>query len=257
VCAGLDFDRFQQGAFFVTLTYHLQWGDHKQTKRQLQAFFKRLFRKWPTIGILWKLEPQERGAPHFHLIVWLWSAVYQAYSSEFRRWCQHAWSQVVGEGWNKHHRKHGCSVERVDNSQPGRLMRYLSKYVCKGWTSEQPTGRVWGIVGRIPAAVVCKIALMGFDDVVALTRRVRGWGKRSRYCGRITSNWRSYLLWGRGASMMQLLRCLGVVILPNSHTTYEISGQTIKQQDVPSRAGREPSSAVATARAMKQLSWIN
>ena len=57
-------------ALFVTLTYPSDWpGDPARWKRDLDAFGKWICRFAPGVGAIWKLEPQQRGAPHFHLLV--------------------------------------------------------------------------------------------------------------------------------------------------------------------------------------------
>lgn len=53
---------------FVTLTYGSAYPDAKTAKGHLRAFLKRLARRWP-VGGVWRLEFQERGAPHFHLLL--------------------------------------------------------------------------------------------------------------------------------------------------------------------------------------------
>lgn len=57
-------------AQFITLTYHSNQKDAQTAKRHLRAFLKRLYRRWGNTPALWKLEPQKRGAWHFHLLIW-------------------------------------------------------------------------------------------------------------------------------------------------------------------------------------------
>src|SRR5438445_4731657 len=58
-------------ASFVTLTYPaIYTEDWKQWKNDLDNFFKRIERKYSyLVGLVWRIEFQKRGAPHFHLIV--------------------------------------------------------------------------------------------------------------------------------------------------------------------------------------------
>ena len=58
-------------AIFVTLTYHLTWPSPRDTKRDLDTFLHGLKRRHPECSGIWKLEPQSRGAPHFHLMVFM------------------------------------------------------------------------------------------------------------------------------------------------------------------------------------------
>lgn len=127
----------------VTLTYPGEFsGDSKVWKRDLDAFAKRLERSdWGPSYFVWKLEPQKRGAPHFHLLLWGIKA-----SPSFREWLSQTWFEVVGSGDPRHLRA-GTNAEWV-RSHRG-VMRYASKYLGKvipgreveGW--DRP-GRFWG-----------------------------------------------------------------------------------------------------------------
>ncbi len=58
--------------YFVTLTYHNAWPKDRQgRKRHLDAFRKRLERVYGQFPAVWRLEFQKRGAPHYHLLMWL------------------------------------------------------------------------------------------------------------------------------------------------------------------------------------------
>jgi len=54
---------------FVTLTYPSTYPTAKRAKEHLRAFLKRLKRAYGRVGAIWRLEFQERGAPHFHLLL--------------------------------------------------------------------------------------------------------------------------------------------------------------------------------------------
>jgi len=54
--------------FFCTLTYHQTIPENFEGyKKHLDTFLKRLFRRFPMAGVIWKLEFQKRGFAHFHL----------------------------------------------------------------------------------------------------------------------------------------------------------------------------------------------
>ena len=135
---------------FITLTYPEVFPDPKTSKRHLDVFFKRLSRAFPGHGTVWKLEPQQRGAPHFHLMTWGcdFSAV-----AEFVPW---AWFPIAGGGDLNHLLWHGGKLGNQHCVQQVRkfegVRSYASKYLGKtfevaGW-SEQWTGRFWGVVNR-------------------------------------------------------------------------------------------------------------
>ena len=133
---------------FVTLTYPNEFPEMKQAKRDLDNFFKRFERSFPNAGVMWKLEPQERGAPHFHLLVWGcdWQMLFP--------WTVREWFEVAGRGDEKHWKFHAGEygnkkcVERVRSFKG--VWSYASKYLGKtfevaGW-SDKWTGRYWGVV---------------------------------------------------------------------------------------------------------------
>jgi hypothetical protein len=55
---------------FITLTYPFEFPSPIASKKHLDIFIKRLLRAFPEIGLIWKLEPQQRGAPHYHIMAW-------------------------------------------------------------------------------------------------------------------------------------------------------------------------------------------
>jgi len=130
---------------FVTLTYPGEWsGDPRRWKRDLDAFLKRLCRRYPDCSGVWKLEPQKRGAPHFHLLVfgvpWI--------SAD---WLSRVWWEVVGSG-DEAHLRAGTRVERV-RTRNG-VFRYAAKYLGKTMDVQdlpacwENPGRWWGVWGR-------------------------------------------------------------------------------------------------------------
>ena len=63
--------------FFITLTYHKNYRDPKGSKKHLNRFLMKIRRHCEAAGCadrfayVWKMEPQERGAVHFHLAMWI------------------------------------------------------------------------------------------------------------------------------------------------------------------------------------------
>jgi len=129
---------FSNGLLFVTLTYPSEFPtDYKEYKAHLRAFLKRLYRKiGKELPVLWRLEFQKRGAPHFHLIVW-------GISRLDLQWLSRAWYNVVGSGDEKHLLA-GTNVKSVRDRRL--VLSYVSKYMAKGMAlPDAMTGRVWGI----------------------------------------------------------------------------------------------------------------
>ena len=138
---------------FVTLTYPGEFPTVARAKRDLKILLQRFKRKFTAVSGIWKLEPQERGAPHYHCLVW---GVPEA---ELLHWIAFTWYDISGAGDRNHllfhlgllPRSKPC-VSRV-RSWRG-VWAYASKYLGKtfevaGWT-DQWTGRFWGSWGTLP-----------------------------------------------------------------------------------------------------------
>lgn len=129
---------------FVTLTYPGEFPtDSKVWKRHLDNFSRALAHIGKgRIGAIWKLEPQKRGAPHFHLLVWGVRNL-----KRFRQWLALVWYRIVGSGDERHLRV-GTQAAQV-RSQRG-VVSYATKYMGKlidgdGWDNP---GRFWGVLHR-------------------------------------------------------------------------------------------------------------
>ena len=139
---------------FVTLTYPRVWNeDHRQWKRNLKAFAIWLYR-WSNgrASAVWKLELQDRSAPHFHLLVYGVPFLHHALLAR-------VWYRIVASG-DVNHLVAGTSVEAI-RSRRG-VMSYASKrYMGKEWDSERSLGRCWGVLNRsaLPLSPVRRIYL--------------------------------------------------------------------------------------------------
>lgn len=169
-------DGFRHRCTFLTLTAR-NFFHPRQFKVHMQTFFKRLGRKAPLLSIIWRLEYQERGAPHVHCIV---------YNAPFidKKWIQDAWGEIIGQ------ERPFTRIESIHSYK--KLMSYASKYAAKldssGFNNvtyltdgvgiaeygEKTPGRVWGVYNRIclPFAV---------ENVVTIPLDGAWWMLR-RYC---------------------------------------------------------------------------
>jgi len=103
---------------FITLTYMENWPDANRAKENLRAFLERVRRKHKNASGIWRMEFQERGAPHFHIIFFdlpFWK----------KESIQEVWAEIIGEKG----RKPFTRIEMV-RSHKG-LMAYVSKYTAK------------------------------------------------------------------------------------------------------------------------------
>ncbi|MDR3402185.1 MAG: hypothetical protein P4L99_06765 [Chthoniobacter sp.] len=196
---------------FVTLTYPHEWdNDPLAWKSDLDTFGKWLLRVYPVASFIWKLEPQKRGAPHFHLLV---------YGIPFLPWQTLAvrWAEIVNEcklpkNFPTERGKYGAHLfhEWVRNSIENRdvadhilagvkveairshkgVMCYCSKkYMGKecalpeGW---EKVGRFWGVVGRknLPRSRVMEVEISR-DAFARVRRTARRWfaSKGLKRCG--------------------------------------------------------------------------
>ncbi len=145
----IDQGRCRAGDFaFVTLTYPRAFPTASASKIDLDNFLKRLEREHGLRWLIWKLEPQQRGAPHYHLLVHVGASFDPA---KLCAWVAHAWHDLAGGGDANHLKWHlgllgnrPC-VEQVRDWQG--VGNYAAKYLGKtslGDEEWQHPGRFWG-----------------------------------------------------------------------------------------------------------------
>jgi hypothetical protein len=156
------------GIGFLTLTYPGIWSpDPKQWKRNLDNVRAAVARHWGKTEWVWKLEPQRRGAPHFHLLAYLPESITKDLKpfknrknckrwrgsklTEFRKWCDDTWYRIVGSG-DERHRRAGVQVQIASAAAAA---RYAGKYIGKECQFVDPEtgeilspGRFWGRKNR-------------------------------------------------------------------------------------------------------------
>lgn len=181
---------------FVGLTYP---GDHwpedpAQWAQDLENFYARLCRSraWANIAMMWRKEPQKRGAPHFHCFI---------FGLKFLPW------QWVGATWAEittGNPKTCCRVEKLRSWRGA--MFYASKYMAKraddgaGATFTTATGtpltevgRHWGVMGRKHLPVTWRryaLALGQFHWMRRqIARYIRSKGRNHRVRGRSSGLW--------------------------------------------------------------------
>lgn len=190
--AEIDFDGWAGGPFaMVTLTLPGDWLAVAPTGRHMKRALER-FRwryRWYTQQrwqAAWKLEFQQRGAPHFHLLMKppaLVSALgYEAglgYDDvPFERWLSKAWADSVG-ATGEEYKRHVRAGTNVDfgyrTTDPKRIAVYFLKHSAKTQDSKEyqhfvpeawrlpgnGPGRFWGVAGleRTRASVELEAAV--------------------------------------------------------------------------------------------------
>jgi hypothetical protein len=209
-----------QPVYFCTLTYPAEWPyDPQRWKRNLDSFHKALRRtaiarfQWA----VWRLEPQRRGAPHFHLVIGFIDEPVLAF---LRQEVRETWTRIVHSDVSF---IGNCrvDVQRVylhEKDGQKRLLDYLSKYVGKrqptrrfldGETGEiLASGRMWGKWGKLPLADPVEVQL-GVTDYIILMRRIRKMFSKDRWLGQANLGWVNWLAYIPATTMRQLLRGLG------------------------------------------------
>ncbi len=137
--------------YFVTLTYHHDWPeDPGERKEQVKGLKKRIERVWGSVSYIYRQEHQRRGAPHFHLLLWL-HAPEQHIQHPGQRLMRLQnniswwWNEIADPG-NMKHLDAGTNVSSCRNLR--HLNGYLSKYVAKVETLAAgigAAGKSWGI----------------------------------------------------------------------------------------------------------------
>lgn len=172
--------------YWVTLTYPQRFPtDSQEYKADLDAFLKRLKRKFGEVEYIWRLEFQKRGAPHYHLILFLpdWEGKIQY----LRKWISRNWYEVAQRFWDRKDEKHlkaGTNCKRIKNYR--QLISYVSKYMgkCDDKVKDTP-GRVWAAStnwgDHIGSVVVSGKGLVRFIRIIRGYIKSQGSKKMAKY----------------------------------------------------------------------------
>jgi hypothetical protein len=121
------FRAFRGRIIFVTLTYpHEYPEDPEVCKNHLKALRKRLQREYESFAAFWRLGMQERGAWHFHLLLFVGPSVGSV--GELRRFISSSWYEVTGKVSGGHLRA-GTRVEVVKKWK--QVTSYVERYMAK------------------------------------------------------------------------------------------------------------------------------
>ena len=191
------FDRLRRDAkaTFLTLTYHERDPGAEEAKEHLHAFVQDLRRRYDRIGVslIWRMEWQESGTIHFHLLLF---GLWWEKPGYFKR----IWHRITGEDdaarralygptssprWGRveldgvqirdvypgaPHRGMGAWVEQMgDEVEEEKIRNYVAKYHCKQDSHAPPqsdwTGRHWGVRFRenLPIAPVTNVVRISYQ----------------------------------------------------------------------------------------------
>ena len=174
--------------YFVTLTYHEDWPKApSEWKAQLKALTKRIERVWGSVTLLWRLEFQKRGAPHFHLLLWL-------HDPQGREWhptqrllqlqnnISWFWNAIV-DPHNPAHLAAGTNVQGCRNLR--HMNAYLSKYMAKPEQlveGQTPPGRFWGKWRAVWLPIEPVVSWINERQFVQLRRVLARKSRQRIYC---------------------------------------------------------------------------
>jgi len=171
--AGLQ-RRSLSGSAFMTLTYPGEFPsptEHATYKRHLRHFYTLMIQRWPSCSGVWKLEFQQRGAAHYHILAFGLSHVPEL---ELRDWILATWFRVVGSGIEAHS-KAGTRLDIVRTVVGA--MGYMAKYIAKDDQTRPGdfTGRYWGSFNEknLPTAEQETLELVGSKRVAMVRRWMR------------------------------------------------------------------------------------
>jgi hypothetical protein len=171
--ASINWDRFQAKAYFLTLTYPDDWPDDPQIwKRNLDTLGKRLGRRYPGRSAIWRMEFQGRGAPHFHLILFLPRPTRDTLG-DLRSFVARAWYEVCGSICEEHLNA-GTQVRQISSSK--RLKHdalYLAKTGEKLGDDVPNPGKTWGVWGRNQIPVHWETVRITIKEAYKLRRILR------------------------------------------------------------------------------------
>lgn len=213
-------------AHALTLTWHNGFSpEPAKWHAQLHSWEVKLSRDWAAFGpsLVWMQEFQERGAPHFHVVV-CWKR--EPVLAQLRRWVAASWNAIAEPG-DEQHRRAGTRVDRIEarhSKGAKKLLVYLVKHAGKskqkhrrdpGSGEDLPTGKMWDVFGELPQLVLADVDLAA-GELVQLWRRLRRWGRASSFLSRMGKQFPGGVVIGAGPDLAQLLRGLAGVDPPRA-----------------------------------------
>jgi hypothetical protein len=170
------FRAFKGRVLFVTLSYSHEYPqDPQDCKAHLKALRKRLQRRYGAFAAFWRLGIQQRGAFHFHLLLF----VEPSFGSidQLRRFISRSWYEVTGRV-SEGHLRAGTRVEAAKRWK--QATSYVERYLAK--PEEFPeglqTGRIWGVWNKELLPVRWETVEVSFRDALKIRRIYRKLAKR-------------------------------------------------------------------------------
>jgi len=110
---------------FLTLTFGDAWpGTAADCEKVFERFKKRLYRRWRAGSMIWRKEFQERGAPHYHGMLFGFPFIP-------KEWIQEAWTECAAEYCTEEELEKGLFTRIELMINPRKCLNYVSKYLSK------------------------------------------------------------------------------------------------------------------------------
>ena len=186
----------------ITLTYPSEYPqDPKLCKTHLEALRKRLKRTYGPFSGYWRMGIQERGAWHFHLLLFVPPSFGKL--KELRHFIALSWYEICGEV-SEGHLLAGTWVEEVRNWKSA--TSYVEKYVAKPeqFPDGIETGRVWGVWNEEMLPVRWETIKVSLKDAYKIRRIYRRLAKM-----RVRGSLHRLTVFVRYENVVRLLTFLG------------------------------------------------
>jgi hypothetical protein len=170
------FKAFKGRMIFVTLTYPHEYPEEPEvSKDHLKALRKRLQREFEPFAGFWRLGIHERGAWHFHLLLFVGPSFGPL--KELRSFMSSSWYEVTGKV-SEGHLRTGTRVEAVKKWREA--TSYVERYMAKPeeFPERLQTGRIWGIWNEELLPVRWETVGVSLQDAFKIRRIFRKLAKR-------------------------------------------------------------------------------
>jgi hypothetical protein len=196
------FRAFKGRMIFVTLTYPGEYPEEPELcKRHLKALRKRLQREFGSIAAFWRMGIQERGAWHFHILLFVGPSIGSV--DELRRFISASWYEVTGKV-SEGHLHAGTRVVAVQRWREA--TSYVERYMAKPEEFPQglETGRIWGVWNEELLPVRWETVEVSLKDAFRIRRIYRKLAKRTNI-----GSLRRITVFVRHENVVRLLEFLG------------------------------------------------
>jgi hypothetical protein len=196
------FRTFKGRMIFVTLTYPGEYPQNPaRCKGHLKALHKRLQRMYGPFAAFWRMGIQERGAWHFHLLLFVGSSLGSI--GELRRFISSSWYEVTGKV-SEGHLHAGTRVEAVKRWK--QATSYVERYMAKPEEFPQglETGRIWGVWNENLLPVRWETVQVSLKDAFRIRRIYRRLARRKG-----SGSLRRFTVFLRHENVVRLLEFLG------------------------------------------------